>query len=167
MYLTWNSFIRLCAPLKTVTQARGRAAARAVRGRDRQAETLPCCPTFPSSIYELLPAASGHVKLWPISPHSLAGRPGKPITLCFGSKCQAHCHVSPRVYLTRSRSECVHVLCKPILNLCHWRGTRLIHVLHWQGAVFNTDDHCHRAVWHDLASTSPPSSFTQQLWLIQ
>lgn len=108
--MVWN-FICLHAPRKTVTRAGG------MSGWDRQAGTVPCCPTF-SSIYELLPAVSGHVKLWPISLHLLEGWPGKPTTLlCFGSQshvCRHLCIWSPNAdqecIFTSSACSCFNAL---------------------------------------------------------
>lgn len=101
----WPKIVRnliwLYALHTTMVRAGGKATARAKSWCDRQADTVPCCPTFSSSsIYELLPAVSGHVKLWPISLHLLEGWPGKPTTLlCFGSRSHVCQHTTISVYL--------------------------------------------------------------------
>lgn len=46
----------------SVTEQLEVAMATDVHGWHRQAEAAPCCPTF-SSMYELLPAVSEHVKV--------------------------------------------------------------------------------------------------------
>lgn len=63
------------------------------RGWDRLAYNMAMLPyiLLLSSIYEPLPAVSGHVKLWPISLHLLEGWHGKHTALlCFGLQSHAY-----------------------------------------------------------------------------
>ena len=142
-------------------RAGGKATDRAKSGCDRQADTVPCCPTFSSSsIYELLPAVSGHVKLWPISLHLLEGWPGKPTTLlCFVSRSHVCRHTTISVYLIvecRPRMHFRFLCTVPVLMHFYKKGGgggRFFNIL--VAAVITPDNNCQQALRHERASISP------------
>ena len=135
-----------------------------MRQTGRQIDTVPCCPTFSSSssIYELLPAASGHVKLWPISLHLLEGWPGKPTTLlCFGSQSHAYRHTNHRLCVSDCLMQSKSAFSLPLQTyvpvLMHFykKGGQLLNVFDLHAVGFTTDNHCQQALWHERVCMSP------------
>lgn len=163
--LTWNSFIWLYAPLKkTVTQAWGMATTRAIRGWDRQAETVPCCPTFPSSILPLWAAASCEqacefVTHFPTLARGLAWETHHTIVFWLKmSRLPSHRqHLCASDYLMQgcafplpSLQTHVHILMQ-----FKQRGGRTLYVFDLHAAGFHTDSHCQQALRYERAPMSP------------